>query len=128
VTFPPEALDPATEAIAETFPLFARPTARKAAEAALSAAWPVLTAVMEDVSRKVMKDGVGKVTDEVMAGKLDSLEKNIRASERERIATAIEREQCGPGTQCSYRFCPDCISYRQAQKDAAIARRAEETP
>jgi hypothetical protein len=41
----------------------------------------------------------------------------------EEIARAIEQSVCEPGEQCTERFCPDCIRYRQALADAAIARR-----
>jgi histidine triad (HIT) family protein len=41
----------------------------------------------------------------------------------EEIARAIEESVCAPGEQCAERFCPDCTRYRQAQADAATARR-----
>jgi hypothetical protein len=41
----------------------------------------------------------------------------------ERIARAIEASVCEPGTHCADRFCVDCIEYRKARADAAIARR-----
>lgn len=47
----------------------------------------------------------------------------IRAAVAEEIAKAIERAVCEPGDQCADRFCPDCVKYRQAQADAATARR-----
>lgn len=39
------------------------------------------------------------------------------------IAAAIEASVCEPGEHCAERFCPDCTRYRQAQADAATARR-----
>lgn len=45
--------------------------------------------LMSDVARKVMRDGLNQLTDEMMTGKLADLERNIRASERERIARAV---------------------------------------
>ena len=47
----------------------------------------------------------------------------IRAAAAEEIARFIEQSVCGPGDQCAERFCPDCTRYRQAQADAATARR-----
>jgi hypothetical protein len=41
----------------------------------------------------------------------------------EQIARAIEDSACAPGEECVKRFCPDCVRYRQAQADAATARR-----
>ena len=46
-----------------------------------------------------------------------------RAAVAEEIARAIEQAVCAPGEQCVERFCPDCTRYRQAQADAATARR-----
>ena len=45
-----------------------------------------------------------------------------RVKVAEQIARAIERQVCEPGKRCPDRFCPDCIRYQQALKDAAIAR------
>jgi hypothetical protein len=47
----------------------------------------------------------------------------VRAQVAEEIAAAIEESVCEPGGQCAERFCPDCTRYRQAQADAATARR-----
>jgi DNA-binding transcriptional MerR regulator len=50
------------------------------------------------------------------------------ASVAEDIARAIEKSVCEPGEQCAERFCPDCTRYRQAQADAATARRIGGAP
>lgn len=50
--------------------------------------------------------------------------REYRAYVAEMIARAIEESVCAPGKQCYERFCQDCIRWRQAQADAATARRA----
>lgn len=49
-----------------------------------------------------------------------------RADVAGEIARAIEQSVCEPGEQCAERFCPDCTRYRQAQADAATARKIGE--
>jgi hypothetical protein len=51
-----------------------------------------------------------------------------RATVAEDIAVAIEKSVCAPGDQCADRFCADCTRYRQAQADAATARRIGGAP
>ena len=51
-----------------------------------------------------------------------------RAAVAAEIARAIEKSVCAPGEQCVERFCPDCTRYRQAQADAATARRIGGAP
>lgn len=41
---------------------------------------------------------------------------------RAAIADEILATTCPPGDQCADRWCPDCVAYRQAARDAAIAR------
>lgn len=52
-----------------------------------------------------------------------AIEVPLRALTAEEIACAIEQALCEPAENCADRFCPDCIRYRQAQRDAAAARR-----
>jgi hypothetical protein len=59
---------------------------------------------------------------DVMARALKVVGPFIRQQERVKVAKEILAQTCGPGEQCADRWCPDCIKYRQAQKDAAIAR------
>lgn len=47
---------------------------------------------------------------------------------RERIAQEILGSVCPPGEQCPDRFCPDCIRYEQAKRDARIARGEHTNP
>lgn len=74
----------------------------------------VLRAATEDRWKGLIEKAAEQATNERLA----DLEKAIR----EQVAREIETSVCQPGEQCPDRFCPDCIRFEQAQRDAQIAR------
>jgi len=54
----------------------------------------------------------------IVAAVIPAIEARVRAQVADRILTST----CPPGEQCANRWCPDCVAYRQAVKDANLAR------
>jgi len=73
------------------------------------------------------------VVERILTCDLPRLRRHREGKERERaeherqirneIAAAITSQVCAPSPDCNP-YCPDCIRWRQAQRDAAIARGA----